>query len=162
MLALLVVVLSMGFRGRLSAGGSSALGSFTLLALVLLSACAQGSVGAAGASPAPPAANQVVLYLDGAETQYETDGQCQEIIRALEDLRSLDAKTLQGKRYADYEGTSGKWTLAVLLQKYFVPAQPRRIDEEALYRDAQSPQARAVIEQHLRRLRATLQPHPLP
>jgi hypothetical protein len=158
MLALWIVE----FGGRYSAGGSRARVSFTLLGLLLFTACAQGSVGALGQRPAPSAANQVVLYLDGAEAQYETDGQGLEIIRALEDLRSLDAATLQGKRYADYAGNSGKWTLAVLLQKYFVPSQPRGIDEAALYRDAQSPQARAVIDQHLRRLRETLHPHPLP
>ena len=104
----------------------------------------------------PQRANEVVLYLDGAELQVETDEQSREILRALEDLRTLDPTTLKGKRYADYQNVPGKWTLDTLLHKYFVPPQLHHIDEENLYHDAQLPEARAVIGHQMRVVRRGL------
>ena len=113
-------------------------------------------------SPLPEEKNEVVLYLDGAERQAETDDQRAEILRALEDLRTLDPVALEKQRYADYGGVPGQWTLAGLLQKYFVPRELRGIDEDALYRDAQSQKARDVIEKQIRALREGRQVIPIP
>jgi hypothetical protein len=97
--------------------------------------------------------NEVILYLRGAERQAESPTQEQEILKALEDLRTLPPEQLRARRYADYAALPGQWTLAQLLQKYFVPVPPRTIDEEALYRDAQAASARATIEEHIRAIR---------
>ena len=97
--------------------------------------------------------NEVVLYLHGAERQAESSAQEAEILKALEDLRTLPAAQLKERRYADYSGTPGQWTLAQLLQKYFVPVPLRTIDEQALYRDAQEPAARATVDEHIRAIR---------
>jgi hypothetical protein len=105
---------------------------------------------------APPRPNEVVLYLDGAELQVETGQQIREILRALEDLRTLNPTTLKGKRYADYQNVPGKWTLATLLHRYFVPPQLHYIDEDSLYQDAQSPEARAVIGRQMATVRQSL------
>jgi hypothetical protein len=94
--------------------------------------------------------NEVVLYLGGAERQCETDEQRAEIVSALEDLQHLSASDLARKRYADYTMVPGQWTLATLLEKYFVPSTPYKIDPVAFYRDAQDPAAHAVIAEQLR------------
>jgi hypothetical protein len=97
--------------------------------------------------------NEVVLYLHGAERQAESPAQEEEILKALEDLRTLPPAQLKERRYADYGGTPGQWTLAQLLQKYFVPVPLRTINEEALYRDAQDAAARATVDEHVRAIR---------
>lgn len=132
---------------------------------VLTVACAHGTgqeTSGAGIPAESQKPNQVVLYLDGAERQAETDEQRQEILRALEDLRSLDPTALRQRRYADYENRPGQWTLVQLLQRYFVPRGPSAIDEETLYRDAQAHRAREVVEQQIRALREGRQVLPTP
>jgi len=94
--------------------------------------------------------NEVVSYLQGAERQAESAQQESEIAKALADLRSLPPEQLKQRRYADYAMAPNEWTLGQLLQKYFVPVQPRGIDEDELYRDAQDPRARAVIDEHIK------------
>ncbi len=108
------------------------------------------------------AQNEVVLYLQGAERQSESAAQEQEILKALEDLRTLPPEKLRERRYADYALTPGQWTLGQLLQKYFVPSMPRVVDEETLYRDAQDPKARATIEEHIKAIREQRQTFRVP
>jgi hypothetical protein len=124
----------------------------TSIGLLLTVACAHGTAGL-GTSAQAKNSNQVVLYLDGAERQAETDEQRREILRALEDLRTLAPAALAQRRYADYEDKPEQWTLVQLLQKYFVPRELCSIDEATLYRDAQTPRAREVVEQQIRALR---------
>jgi hypothetical protein len=129
-----------------------------LQALVVVSAwlflaLAAGSCRSSESRSAPATGNEVVLYLRGAERQAESPAQEQEILKALEDLRTLSPAQLKERRYADYAATPGQWTLAQLLQKYFVAVPPRTIDEEALYRDAQAAAARATIDEHIRAIR---------
>jgi hypothetical protein len=132
------------------------------LTVALTVACAHGAAGPTVSGTAQEM-NQVVLYLNGAERQAETDEQRQEILRALEDLRTLTPQALTQRRYADYENKPGQWTLVQLLEKYFVPSLGScSIDEETLYRDAQSPRAREVIEQQVRALREGRQIFPMP
>lgn len=119
--------------------------------LVLFLACSHTT--GRGTAPAQET-NQVVRFLDQADRQSETDEQRREILRALVDLRTLDAVALKRRRYADYGNKPGQWTLVQLIQKYFVPPQPCSIDEEAFYRHAQTPQARKVVEQQIRALQA--------
>jgi hypothetical protein len=132
------------------------------LAVLVVAGCARqvGKAGVVVTEPQKP--NEVVLYLDGAERQAETDEQRQEILRALEDMRTLDAATMKSRRYADEGNVPGKWTLAELLQKYFVPRAPHLIDEVALYRDTQSASAREVVEHQIRALREGRQVSPQP
>lgn len=148
------VVSSVGAISRMLAG----------IAVLVAAACAH-DVARGNRAPANSSArhelNQVVLCLDGAERQSETDEQRQEILRALEDLRALDPATLKRRRYADYDNTPGRWTLVELLRKYFVPRKPCSIDE-TLYVDAQSKRAREVVEQQMRALREGRQVFPTP
>ena len=127
----------------------------TIIAVLAVGACAhdvaRGNLNSASSSEAGKP-NQVVEYLDGAERQAETDEQRRELLRALEDLRTLDPATLKQRHYADYEDKPGQWTLVQVLQKYFVPRKPCAIDE-GLYWDAQSKRAREVVEQQARALR---------
>jgi hypothetical protein len=133
----------------------------TSIGLVLAVACAHGTAES-GTFVKTQNSNQVGLYLDGAERQAETDEQRLEILRALEDLRTLTPAALKQRRYADYENKPEQWTLVQLLQKYFVPRQLCSIDEETLYQDAQSPRAREVVEQQIRALREGRQVFPMP
>jgi hypothetical protein len=123
----------------------------SLLAVVVVLACAScGSQTDPQAKQSPDAPNEVVSYLQGAERQAESPVQENEIVKALSDLRSLPPAQLKQRRYPDYALTPNQWTLGQLLQKYFVPTQHRTIDEDKLYRDAQDPRARAVIDEHIK------------
>jgi hypothetical protein len=119
-----------------------------LASVFALSACHRNDVSTTSSPPAV-APNEVVLYLQGAERQAETDAQEAEILRALEDLQTLTPAELRVRRYADYALQPQQWSLGHLLQKYFVPPRVRSLDEDALYRDAQDPTARAVIEEQI-------------
>jgi hypothetical protein len=119
------------------------------LVVVMLAAACTASENAGPATTE----NAVVLYLQNAERQAESPAQEQEIVKALEDLRTLPPDRLKEQRYADYASTPRQWTLTQLLQKYFVPDAPRAIDEAAFYRDAQAAAARALIEEHLKAIR---------
>jgi hypothetical protein len=142
-------------------GQQKGLTVLTSIGLLLTVACAHGTAGPAAPATAQKT-NQVVLYLDGAERQAETDEQRREILRALEDLKTLAPAALAQRRYADYENKPEQWTLVQLLQKYFVPRELCSMDEETLYRDAQSPRAREVVEQQIRALREARQIFPMP
>lgn len=156
-------VQSSGMRSRLVGISSRAKNWLAGLSLVLTVACAhRSSEKTSAAATESQKTNQVVLYLDGAERQAETDEQRQEILRALEDLRTLAPRALKQQRYADYENRPAQWTLVQLMQKYFVPRELRLIDEEMFYRDAQSPRARDVVGQQIRALREGRQVVPLP
>jgi hypothetical protein len=128
---------------------------FLLVGLGILhtTACASRGATAPQHATQPGRPNEVVLYLGGAERQAENDQQEREILRALEDLQTLDPPTLKTKRYANYQSVPDQWTLATLLHKHFVPREPHHIDEEALYRDAQSPEGRQVIQRQIRAIR---------
>ena len=133
--------------------------------LVILSVLLVGSHGApAQPSQLPRSAgvqNQVVLFLNGADRQSETDEQEKEILRALQDLRTLSPVALRERRYADYQLVPNQWTLAQLLSKYFLPSPLRAIsDEDVFYRDAQDAKAREVIDEQIKAVREQRQALP--
>jgi hypothetical protein len=129
------------------------------MGLVMLAACQHGA--AAPSSMAPPKVNQVVAYLDGAEFQAETEGQVKEVLRALQDMRTLTPSALKARRYAGYALEPGVWTLRKLLSSYFVPRDiTTQLDETTLYEDAQDPKARAVVAVHIQALKAESFPRP--
>ena len=129
-----------------------------LVALALAAGCA-----AMGPAPAPAQArNSVVAYLDGAERQAESADQEREIVRALEDLRSLSPAVLAERRYADYTMAPARWTLAELVTKYFVPRSRMTIDPARFYADARDPRAIAIIDAQLAAVREHRQAAPTP
>jgi hypothetical protein len=134
--------------------------SIVLLAVVLLAACRHGAASPATVG-APPPVNQVVAYLDGAELQVETEQQVREVLRALEDLRTLAPAALQARRYPGYGMEPAVWTLRQLLSKYFIPRDiTAQLDETAIYQDAQDPKARAVVSRHIQAIKAESFPRP--
>jgi hypothetical protein len=129
-----------------------------LLTLAMLAACQHG---AAAPSSTAPKVNQVVAYLDGADFQVETEGQVQEVLKALEDMRTLPPSALRAKRYAGSGMEPGIWTLKKLLMSYFLPRDiTTQLDETALYEDAQDPKARAVVAARIREIKADTSPRP--
>ena len=89
--------------------------------------------------------NQVVLFLTGAERQVETDAQKEEIRHVFRDLLSLPPSQVKDRRYADYQGQPGTWTAPQLIEKYYVPVKPMRLDNDQFYRDIGTPEARVLI-----------------
>jgi hypothetical protein len=99
---------------------------------------------------APRGQNVVAAYLAQADRQYETNAQRGEIERALEDMLTQPPEVLRNRRYADYGGTDYNWTAPLLIQRYFVPAQPvPGWNEKNFYRDVSAPAARAAIRAQL-------------
>jgi hypothetical protein len=131
-----------------------------LLAFGCLVACRHGASLPSSTVDAPPSVNQVVAYLDGAELQVETEQQAREVLRALEDLRTLSPSALAARRYAGYAMEPAIWRLPELLSKYFVPREMTPLNESALYRDAQDPKARAVVSRHIQAIQADRSPRP--
>ncbi len=102
--------------------------------------------------------SRVVLYLEGAEVQYETPGQRVEILRALTDLSTLPPDALCARHYADYGLEPGRWTIGELLLHYVVSNPLQTIpDEPTFCKDADAQEARAAVRQFIRSLDAT--PH---
>jgi hypothetical protein len=130
-----------------------------LLPLAMLAACQHGA--AAPSSTAPPRVNQVVAYLDGADFQVETEGQVQEVLKALEDMRTLPPSALRARRYAGSGMEPGIWTLKKVLLSYFLPRDiTTQLDEATLYEDAQDTRARAVVTARIQAIRADSSPRP--
>jgi hypothetical protein len=95
-----------------------------------------------------------VSFFSGAQYQAESDDQIQEIRLALQDLATLPPDELRRRRYSDYQMKAGQWNLPTLLMRYFVPADLQVVHEDALYRDAQAPEAKEVIRKQIRAIDA--------
>jgi hypothetical protein len=124
----------------------------------MLAACQHG---AAAPSSTAPKVNQVVAYLDGADFQVETEGQVQEVLKALEDMLTLPPSALRARRYAGSGMEPGIWTLKKVLLSYFLPRDiTTQLDEATLYEDAQDPKARAVVAARIQAIKADTSPRP--
>jgi len=100
--------------------------------------------------------NTVVAYLQGAERQSEDLDQRREIEKALNDMLTLSPDELRTRRYANYQMEPGAWDIIHLLHRYFVPEKLKGLDEARFYRDIAKPEARAVIQEHLREVREAI------
>jgi len=90
--------------------------------------------------------NQVLRYFENAEIQCETEDQKNSIINALNDILTLDTAELKEKRYADYRGQKGEWTIQVLLYHYFVPDAQSKIPGDNFFNDIKSDDLRDKIK----------------
>jgi hypothetical protein len=147
----------------MSAPPSPARGSLRVVLGLLVALALAAGCAAMGPAPDPASArNSVVAYLDGAERQAESADQEREIVRALEDLRSLSPAALAERRYADYAMAPARWTLAELVTKYFVPRSRMVVEPARFYADASDPRAIAVIDAQLAAVREHRQALPTP
>jgi hypothetical protein len=101
--------------------------------------------------------NTVVIYLQGAERQSEDLDQRREIEKALNDMLTLNPDELRTRRYSNYQMEPGVWTIIDVLYNYFLPRKPAGLDESLFYRDVAEPLARAVIRDHLQRVRERIE-----
>ena len=104
--------------------------------------------------------NTVVVYLQGADQQWETQEQGREIERALNDMLTLSPDELRNRRYANYQMQPGAWTTIELLHRYFVSRGLVYVDETRFYQDVTDPAAQAVIRQHLQDVKKSIPLHP--
>src|SRR5689334_3220124 len=58
----------------------------------------------------------LVDFLSHADLQIETAAQRTELMKALNDMATLPPEELAKRRYADYQGNAGKWTLLRILR----------------------------------------------
>jgi hypothetical protein len=93
--------------------------------------------------------NSVVQFLDGAERQTETDQQRRVVRRALTDMLRLPPKSLQKRRYPDYEGYAGVWSIREVLRHYFVPRRPSSLQGENFDSEYLAAEGQAVIRRQL-------------
>lgn len=103
------------------------------------------------------APNNVVEFLSGAERQTETADDRLKVMQALDDMLALTADSLRARRYADYQGNTGVWTITTLLERYFNPGHPMALDTTVFFSDYLSADARALIERHLSEVKVALQ-----
>jgi inorganic pyrophosphatase/exopolyphosphatase len=93
--------------------------------------------------------NAVLEYLTGAEIQYETEEQKQNIVQALRDMSELSAEELSRKRYKDYSGKPGGWDLQTLLYRHVVPKKQEDTLGADFYEELKSKRVKEGIERLL-------------
>lgn len=91
--------------------------------------------------------NPVAEYLEGAELQYETDVQKENIATALNDILNLPAEELKKRRYKDYTGKEKQWDLPTLIYRHFVPQWPGTTLGDNFYQDVKSKEAQEQVKQ---------------
>lgn len=107
-------------------------------------------LGSCGPREAPkPRQTATAKYLEGAEIQAETDAQRAVLAQALEDMATLQAEGLRGKRY----GPDQK-PLAALLRAHLVPAGPVAVEDDQFVTQAGEPEVRAAVEKLRGKLKA--------
>jgi hypothetical protein len=107
------------------AGSRGCLGGGRFLACIAISvALCTGLLACQHSRP-----NTVVTFLEGADQQWETQGQGREIEKALNDMLMLSPDELRKQRYANYQMQPGAWTIIELLHRYFVSRGLVYIDE---------------------------------
>jgi hypothetical protein len=95
------------------------------------------------------AASTLESFLHGAEIQAETQAQRDEIARAMNDMATLPPAVLREKRYGDYQGNPGKWTLLELLKHYVVPQGRVHLTDEILFDALATEQGKATVRNRL-------------
>jgi hypothetical protein len=65
--------------------------------------------------------SQTYNFFYNVEVQFDTDFQRKEIIKALNDMLTLDTVSLKNKKYSNYNQEGEFWTITELIYKYFVP-----------------------------------------
>jgi len=113
------------------------------------------SQAAADAQSQQPATDSPLLaYLDNVEIQYETDRQRSNLAAALKDVLELSPEELQQKRYADYQGKPGQWTLQQLFDRHLVPDGQGKTTGRDFYNDLKQP----AVQERIKALYASLVP----
>ena len=95
----------------------------------------------------PRTRSPVARYLDGAEFQYETGAQRENLTRAFEDILNLPEDSLRARRYADYQGNPGQWDLPTLFSRHLVPDSASKTLGAGFYGDVRTGEARRFVEQ---------------
>ena len=127
---------------------TSFLTSFLLFVMVTIT-------GVAGGTSLGDRENLITAFFGSAELQIETSAQKHELTQALSDTLNLAPEALKRKRYADYQGHKGKWTLPQILSAYFVPSRPIALEADRFYRDLGTDAAKAAVKKQLKALKAT-------
>lgn len=104
--------------------------------------------------------NSVAVFLEHAERQTESPQQRAEVRQALSDMLQLAPDQLAQRRYRDYDGTPGAWTVLQLFERYFVPAHAAVLDSASFYRDVTQPAAREAIQRQLTAVERALSGQP--
>jgi hypothetical protein len=95
------------------------------------------------------AAATLDTFFRGAEIQAENQAQRDEITLALNDMATEPPAVLRNKRYADYQGRPGKWTLLELLKHYVVPQGKVRLTDDVLFQALATDQGKAAVRDKL-------------
>jgi len=107
--------------------------------------------------PALAKSNCVAEYLSGAERQYETPDQGEEVRRALKDMLSIKSSLLLKKRYSDYQMKRNRWTAIDVLHRYFVPTNAKRsLNSKCFLLSVKTPTSRQAIRKQLDELSTDL------
>lgn len=105
----------------------------------------------------------IAIYLNGAERQYESAEQGEELRRALSEMLRLGPSALLKRRYCDYQMNKNRWTAIDVLQRYFVPADARQsIDAKCFQTSIGTATAKAAVRKQLTELSNSLASEPSP
>lgn len=92
--------------------------------------------------------NTIVAILQDVEINYETPVQLKQICTALNDMATLSASDIQKRRYADFNGKQGEWTLLQVMYAYFLPTQ--KVNLQNFYEDIEQPLSREIVRETLK------------
>ena len=96
--------------------------------------------------------NLVVSFLEDAELQIETQGQIQELKKALQDILLFSPEQLRKKRYLNYSLDERAWALHKIISAYFYSPKPFFIDSEQFYSDITADVTRSTVQKILTNL----------
>ena len=100
--------------------------------------------------------NVVVLFLSEGERQMETKMQRRELASALGDMLHSDPDDLKKRRYSDYDGRAGQWSITTMLSKYYIPKHPIKIEDEIFFKDYSAPEAQDAIKNEIQFLKKSM------
>lgn len=114
-----------------------------LCALLLLTACHNHS----------QLPNHLYQYLEGAELQYETIENKEEIRHVLNDMLHLSSDELKRKKYKNYRGIT-EWPAHYVIERYFVPNSQKFLDKDTFYEELAEPKTKKSIHKWLEEVEA--------
>jgi hypothetical protein len=100
---------------------------------------------------------QTYNFFYKVEVQCDTDFQRKEIIKALNDMLTLDTISLKNKKYSNYNQEGEFWTITELIHKYFVPDDQNKTLGDNFFSEIKKSNVRNILKKIKKNLE--LNPH---
>jgi hypothetical protein len=100
--------------------------------------------------------SQTYNFFYNVEVQCETGFQRNEIIKAINDMLTLDTISLKNKKYSNYNQEGEFWTIIELIHKYFVPDAQNKTLGDNFYQEIKKTNVRNILKKIKKNLESNL------